>query len=123
MAGESLDVVARIYHTENGVAHAEGETYAVSDRVLAETLYGIGFVTPVGWTPEPPPVAATGATAGTPGTWTPSGATAPADLAALSGVTASPATPWTTGQYMALGDSTHASWNGTGWVAGAALAR
>jgi hypothetical protein len=121
MAGESLDVVARIYHTENGVAHAEGEQYAVTDRGLAETLYGIGFVTPVGWTPEPPPSVATGATAGTPGAWTPPGATAPADLAAMSGVTASPATPWTTGQYMALGDLSQASWNGTGWVAGAAV--
>ena len=50
MAGESVDVVARIYHTENGVAHAEGETYAVTDRALAETLRGIGFVSIDGWT-------------------------------------------------------------------------
>ena len=50
MAGESLDVVARTYHTENGVEHLEGETYAVTDRVLAETLRGIGFVSIDGWT-------------------------------------------------------------------------
>lgn len=49
-AGESIDVVARTYHTENGVEHLEGETYAVTDRVLAETLYGIGFVSIDGWT-------------------------------------------------------------------------
>jgi len=49
-AGESLDVVARTYHTENGVEHVEGETYAVTDRVLAETLRGIGFVSIDGWT-------------------------------------------------------------------------
>lgn len=57
MAGESIDVTARIYHTENGNVHAEGETYAVTDRWLAETLRGIGFVTIEGWTPpiEPPP--------------------------------------------------------------------
>lgn len=55
MAGESIDVTARIYHTENGVAHAEGETYAVTDRVLAETLRGIGFVSIEGWTPVDPP--------------------------------------------------------------------
>jgi hypothetical protein len=123
MAGDSVDVTARTYHTENDTEHAEGETYAVTDRGLAETLRAIGFVSIEGWTPEPPPPAATGATAGTPGTWTPAGATAPANLAATSGVTASPATAWTTGQYMVLGDLTHASWNGTGWVAGEALAR
>jgi hypothetical protein len=49
-AGDSLDVVARTYHTENGVEHAEGETYAVTDRALAETLRGIGFVSIDGWT-------------------------------------------------------------------------
>ena len=55
LIGESLEVIARIYHTENGNAHAEGEQYAVTDRALAETLYGCGFVTPVGWTPTDPP--------------------------------------------------------------------
>jgi hypothetical protein len=55
MAGESLDVVARVYHTEHGVEHAEGDTYAVSDRRLAETLRGIGFVSIDGWTDEGPP--------------------------------------------------------------------
>jgi hypothetical protein len=54
MAGESLDVVARTYHTENGVEHLEGETYAVTDRALAETLRGIGFVSIDGWTNAAP---------------------------------------------------------------------
>jgi hypothetical protein len=54
MAAESVDVVARTFHTENGVAHAEGEAYAVTDRVLAETLRGIGFVSIAGWTEAPP---------------------------------------------------------------------
>lgn len=120
MAGDSLDVVARTFHTENGVAHAEGETYAVTDRVLAETLRGIGFVSIDGWTDEPPPPPATGATAGTPGTFTPDGSTIPANLAALTGVTATPATAWTTGQSVVLGDTSDASWNGTVWVAGPA---
>jgi hypothetical protein len=120
MAGDSVDVTARTYHTENGVAHAEGETYAVTDRVLAETLCGIGFVTIEGWTAAAP-IVATGATAGIPGTWTPAGATAPANLAAMSGITASPTTAWTTGQYMGLADLTHTSWNGAGWVAGEAV--
>lgn len=61
---------------------------------------------------------ATGATAGTPGTFTPAGATPPANLAGLAGVTASPSTAWTTGQYVVLGDASHAHWDGTAWAAG-----
>jgi hypothetical protein len=57
MADDSVDVTARVYHTEYGTAHAEGETYAVTDRALAETLRGIGFVSIEGWTEAPPPVA------------------------------------------------------------------
>jgi hypothetical protein len=65
-------------------------------------------------------VVATGASAGTPGAFTPSGATAPANLAALQsgGITASPATAWTTGQYVVLGDNSHAHWDGAAWTAG-----
>jgi hypothetical protein len=65
-----------------------------------------------------PPVAATGATAGTPGAFTPTGATTPANLAAMSGVTASPTTAWTTGQYVQTGDAVHCHWTGTAWVTG-----
>jgi hypothetical protein len=53
MAGESIDVVVRTYYTENGVEHLEGEAYAVTDRALAETLRGIGFVSIDGWTDVP----------------------------------------------------------------------
>jgi len=53
--GETLDVTARVWHTENGNTHAEGETYTVADRWMAETLYGIGFVSIDGWTPPPDP--------------------------------------------------------------------
>jgi hypothetical protein len=53
--GQSGDVTARVYHTENGVAHPEGETYSVTDKALLETLRGIGFVTVEGWTPDAPP--------------------------------------------------------------------
>jgi hypothetical protein len=65
-------------------------------------------------------IPATGATAGSPGAFTPTGADAPADLDALDGVTATPTTAWTTGQRVVLGDSTTAYWNGTAWVAGSA---
>jgi hypothetical protein len=57
MADDSVDVTARVYHTEYGTTHLEGETYAVTDRALAETLRGIGFVSIEGWTEAPPPVA------------------------------------------------------------------
>jgi hypothetical protein len=72
--------------------------------------------------------AATGATAGTPGTWTPASSQPPASVAALiagtpNTVTASPATAWTTGQYVqtaTAGVPGQAHWSGTAWVAGAA---
>lgn len=68
---------------------------------------------------------ATGATAGTPGTWTPGGSTPPADVTALQGstITATPTTAWTTGQYVQTGMSGtpgQAYWNGTAWTAGQA---
>lgn len=63
---------------------------------------------------------ATGATAGTPGTWTPVDTYAPDSFADLDPITASPATAWTTGQYVVLGDGSQAHWNGTDWVSGAA---
>lgn len=68
------------------------------------------------------PVRATSATAGTPGAFTPAGAMVPnnlTDLQATPTITASPATVWTTGQYVALQDGTRAHWNGTAWTAGA----
>ena len=63
-------------------------------------------------------VAATGATAGAPGYFTPSGATVPANLAALSGITASPVTTWAAGQYIITADLLANNWNGAAWVAG-----
>jgi len=66
---------------------------------------------------------ATGATAGTPGAFTPTGANVPANLAALVALnpTASPTTLWTVGQRVALGTGT-AHWNSTAWVTGNAPA-
>lgn len=66
----------------------------------------------------PTPSVATGATAGIPGSWTPAGSTAPADLAACASVTASPATAWTTGQYVVTGDNAHVHWGGSAWATG-----
>ena len=69
---------------------------------------------------EPTKVAATGAVAGTPGTYTPAGAEVPEDLGELAGVVATPATAWTTGQYVNLLDGSVASWNGIAWAEGTA---
>lgn len=65
------------------------------------------------------PKAATGV-AGVPGTWTPAGSVAPRKAAELTGVTASPATVWTTLQRVVLGDASEVYWNGTAWTAGRA---
>ena len=68
------------------------------------------------------PVLATGATAGTPGSFTPAGSRSPASFSDLlaNPVTASPATNWTAGQYIACRNGDQAYWSGTApWKAGA----
>lgn len=65
---------------------------------------------------------ATGATAGVPGTFTPAGNGKVNNLAEMSGVTASPATAWTTGQRVLLNDGSEATWTGSAWAAGRAAA-
>lgn len=78
---------------------------------------GVGAPTVFTFTAE---ALATGATAGTPGSFTPAGSIAPANLAELTAgpVTANPTTAWTTGQRVVLLDTTTAHWSGTAWVAG-----
>lgn len=65
-------------------------------------------------------VAATTAVAGIPATTTPTNSYAPANLAGTTGLTASPTTAWTAGQYLLLRDGTKAHWTGTAWAAGPA---
>jgi hypothetical protein len=68
------------------------------------------------------PAALTGATAGTPGAWTPATAYAPNTVSeALSAPAPTPATAWLTGEYVDTrsGDGT-VYWNGTAWVEGVA---
>jgi hypothetical protein len=65
-------------------------------------------------------VAATSAVAGSPGYFTPSSAQAPANQAALTGITASPATAWTPGQYVITGDLLANHWTGSTWATGKA---
>jgi hypothetical protein len=66
---------------------------------------------------------ATGATAGIPGTFTPPGTDIPKNLAGMTGIVASPATPWTTGQYVQTqltGAPGRVTWSGSSWVGGVA---
>jgi len=68
---------------------------------------------------------ATGATAGTPGTWTPAGTDPPPTAAEANqwGVTASPATSWTIGQFVrgeTPGAPGEMTWTGSAWVGGRA---
>jgi hypothetical protein len=68
---------------------------------------------------------ATGATAGTPGTWTPTGTQVPANYAAANSmlIVATPATAWTLGQYMQgamAGAAGEMYYDGAAWVAGRA---
>lgn len=69
-------------------------------------------------------IPATGATSGTPGAWTPLNSFGPMTLTDLQSadpeVVADPLTAWATGEYVVLGDESHAYWDGTDWVAGEA---
>lgn len=65
-------------------------------------------------------IAATSASTGIPGHYNPTGAANPANLAAMSSVTAVPTTAWTTGQYVNVADGTRAHWTGSAWAVGAA---
>ena len=56
------------------------------------------------WYREKAGVLATGATAGSPGTWTPGRVGRTANLAGMGPIIATPLTAWTTGQHMLLGD-------------------
>src|SRR5262245_5347571 len=109
---------ASVWHTCKGTAYAPAATYSIDSVTdtwgpitLKDTLEAIGFAKQV---------VATGATAGTPGTWTPAGSAARANFASMSGCTASPATAWTTGQRVVMADGNPTYWNGTAWVAGQA---
>jgi hypothetical protein len=80
-----------------------------------------------GWSNDPvepppaPPITATGASAGTPGTWTPDGADPCAAFTQMDAITASPVTAWATGEYVVLGDASEAYWGGTAWTSGRAV--
>jgi len=64
-------------------------------------------------------LAATGADEGAPGDFTPAGSAHALNLAAMSGITANPATLWdVAGEHVVLNDASHAFYNGSAWAAG-----
>jgi hypothetical protein len=68
-----------------------------------------------------PIVTATGATSGSPGSFTPANAAPPQTLADMTGIVASPLTAWTpSGAHVVLGDGSKAFWNSTAWTVGMA---
>lgn len=69
---------------------------------------------------DPDATPATGATAGSPGAFTPADSNRPDDLAGMAGVTASPTSAWTTGQFVVTEDGSEVHWTGTAWAAGEA---
>ena len=75
--------------------------------------------------PAAGPANASGAAAGTPGTWQPVGSTPPSNAAQATswGVTATPSTTWATGEYVqgsTAGTGGEMFWDGTAWQAGKA---
>lgn len=68
---------------------------------------------------------ATGAKSGKPGSFTPTNAEPPADLAELkkqvtNKANIDPATKWPAGEWVALGNNSEAHWEGAAWASGKA---
>jgi hypothetical protein len=137
------DVKMGLYFPKGRVTSRDDTAFKPDEPALLNVEFSLESYTKAGMSqPEPPyhlvfdsasfpaggPIVATGATAGTPGTWTPTGAEPPADLATLQSgsVTASPLTGWTTGQYVlradtGAGDLGHSFWDGNSWESGDAV--
>jgi len=112
-----------IYPSTGSAVGWEGPAWvdaSIKAGVTSAVSIDMTFVANGAWT-RSSMVAATGASAtSTPGSFTPAGAMAPANLAGLAAVTATPSGAWTAGQYVRLGDGSSAHWNGTAWTAGVA---
>jgi hypothetical protein len=108
-----------VYRSDN-MSLGDGQTLAGLPISIKPMKYSANrwtfAVTPLGdMTVEP-----TSAIAGMPGAFEPANATIPINLAELValGVAADPVAAWTAGQYIVLGDSSTAYWNGSAWTAG-----
>jgi hypothetical protein len=129
------DVKLGLYFPKGRVTGRDDTSFKKDEAALLNVTFGLEgsrtydpyqlIFDPASFPPAGGSVVATGATAGVPGSFTPSGATPPADLAAMTAITATPATAWTTGQYVVRADTgatdqgrTH--WDSTDWVTGVA---
>lgn len=133
----------------SGASTKDGNAWGVGPYDVVEDATGApGTLPPPGldgddhlyvvWTPIAPPDVTDGCVvlerpvlggvmSGAPGSFTPSGALPPANLAALKADpvvgdagTAKPTTAWVTGDYVVLGDASQAYWDGAAWMAGKA---
>jgi hypothetical protein len=103
-----------------------GQTLTASVTLNIQGYPDIKDATGASIRPEGGAVAITGVTEGTPATLQPTGAVAPANLAALKAHpvigdagTSAPTAAWTGGTYILLGDSSQAHWDGSAWLVGA----
>jgi len=112
-----------IYPSATSAQGWEGPAFldaSIKGGVTSAVTIDASFSAKGSWT-RASQIAATGASGiSSPGKFTPQGAMAPATLAQMTGITATPATAWTTGQYVTLGDGSAAHWDGAAWVAGIA---
>lgn len=119
-----------LYYPQGRITERGEASFKTDEAALLDVTFGIEGQVGVdpyllvfdaaSFPPEGGGVPATGATAGSPGTFTPAGAVVPVNLAAMSTVVASPTTAWTAGQYVVLGDTSNAYWDQTTWVTGQA---
>lgn len=105
-----------VVNNVSGVANPLNVALDPNDHLLVITTPVAPPVTICG--AQPLGVPATSAVAGIPGTYLPTHSYGRANLAAMVGLTASPATNWTAGQYVVMQDGNKAHWNGTTWIAG-----
>ena len=90
-------------------------TWLEHDLFEGSPFWQFGPAVP-GSAPQP-----TGATAGAPGAFTPTGAQVPATIAALRALgDLGQTTAWTAGQYIEYGTAQKAHWDGSDWATGAA---
>ena len=105
----------------------------VAARLTTDATWPIGYLKmPIKLDPAQKvvigsPIAITGVTAGSPGSFNPAGAELPDSLATLKADTVvgdagsnKPTATWTTGQYVTLADASEAHWSGTAWTVGRA---
>lgn len=98
-------------------AWVTGQYVVLRDKSLA-TWNGTAWVVYTPPAPATPGALATGATAGSPGAWTPGGSVAPFSIDQCPNPT--PTTGWTTGQYNTLNGGEQVTWTGltNKWVRG-----